>query len=243
MKLYNKRIVITGGTSGIGLELVKKLASDNSVIVISKKGSLPRSLEQEKYPVELYHSDLAVKAEIEFVVGKIQKRHGTIDVLINNAAVQYTPEFISDDFSFDTIQTEIDINFTAVCHLTYLFLPMLLTATKGEVVNVNTGLAIAPKKGSAIYCATKSALDSFSKSLSYQLEDTTVDVRQCFLPLVSTPMTEGRGMGKLQADDVAEQIVSGIERGRGDIDVGKVSLLRLINYLMPPLAKRIMKRG
>lgn len=243
MKLYNKRIVITGGTSGIGLELVKKLASDNSVIVISKKGSLPRSLEQEKYPVELYHSDLAVKAEIEFVVGKIQKRHGTIDVLINNAAVQYTPEFISDDFSFDTIQTEIDINFTAVCHLTYLFLPMLLTATKGEVVNVNTGLAIAPKKGSAIYCATKSALDSFSKSLSYQLEDTTVDVRQCFLPLVSTPMTEGRGMGKLQADDVAEQIVSAIERGRGDIDVGKVSLLRLINYLMPPLAKRIMKRG
>jgi len=237
MNFHNKHIVITGGTSGIGLELVRSLASENHVIVISKKGTLPKELIHTEYPVKLYHADLANKAEIESVVDQIQKQVSSIDVLINNAAMQRTPEFLADDFNFDGIQTEIDVNFTAICHLTYLFLPMLLAADRGQIINVNSGLAIAPKKGSAIYCATKSALDSFSKSLSYQLENTTVDVRQVFLPLVKTAMTEGRGSGKLQADYVANRILSGAQ------DVGKVRLLRLINYVAPPLARRIMKAG
>jgi len=243
MNYHNKHVVVTGGTSGIGMELVRKLALDNHVIAISKKGSLPESLLNGKYPVQLYHADLASKTEIESVVDQIQKQHRSIDMLINNAAIQYTPEFLSDDFNYDAIETEIDVNFTAVCRLTYLFLPLLLAAEKGEIVNVNSGLAIAPKRGSAVYCATKSALDSFSKSLSYQLEGTNVVVRQAFLPLVHTAMTEGRGSDKLRADDVADRILEGIVRRRGINDVGKVRLLRLINYLVPPLARRIMKAG
>jgi len=237
MNFYNKRIVITGGTSGVGLELVKKLVDDNHIIVISKKGVLPRHLMHGEYPVTLYHANLANKGELESVVDKIQKQHSSIDALVNNAAIQCTPEFLADDFNFDTIQTEVDVNFTSVCHLTYLCLPMLLAADKGQIINVNSGLAIAPKKGSAVYCATKSALDSFSKSLSYQLENTRVDVRQVFLPLVETAMTEGRGKDKLQADDVAKRILN------GDNDIGKVKLLRLINYIAPLIARRIMKTG
>jgi len=243
MKFHNKRIVITGGTSGIGLELVKQLAQDNHIIVISKKGQLPQSVQGEPCQVQLYHANLANKIELESVVDKIRRQYAAIDVLINNAAIQYTPEFLSDDFNYDTIQTEIDVNFSAVCHLSYLFLPMLLEANNAQIINVNSGLAIAPKRGSAVYCATKSALDSFSKSLSYQLENTNVEVRQAFLPLVKTAMTEGRGTNKLQANDVANRIVSGAMRNISAIDIGKVRLLRLINYLAPPLARRIMKMG
>ena len=206
------------------------------MIIISKKGTLPNDLLSKEHSIQLYHANLANKEEIESVFNKIQSRHNKIDVLINNAAIQCTPEFLSDDFNYDAIQTEIDVNFTAICHLTYLFLPMLLAAQSGQIININSGLAIAPKQGSAIYCATKSALDSFSKSLSYQLEKTSVDVRQIFLPLVDTAMTEGRGSGKLQADYVAKRIISGAN------DIGKVPLLRLINYIAPPLARRIMKR-
>ena len=236
MSFQNKLIVITGGTSGIGLALVRNLAYENTVMVISKKGVLPPDLKNTKNRVQLYHANLAHKEEVESVFNKIQKQHDSINVLINNAAIQSTPEFLADDFNYDAIQTEIDTNFTAVCHLTYLFLPLLIAAKSGQIINVNSGLAIAPKQGSAIYCATKSALDSFSKSLSYQLEKTTVDVRQIFLPLVETPMTEGRGAGKLKSDDVAKRII------RGSNDIGKVPLLRLINNIAPPLARRIMRR-
>jgi len=235
MNVKNKHIIITGGTSGIGLELVRSLAHENHIIVISQKGVLPDELLNIEYPVTLHHANLANKAELESTVNLILKHHESIDILVNNAAIQFTPEFLSDDFNYDTIQTEVNTNFTAVCHLTYLLLPMLLAAKKAEIINVNTGLAIAPKQSSAIYCATKSALDSFSKSLSYQLENTNISVRQVFLPLVETPMTEGRGVNKLNASYVAQRII------KGDRDIGKVKLLRLINYLAPRLAQKIMR--
>ncbi len=243
MHFHNKHIVITGGTSGIGLALVQKLAKHNDVIVISRKGTLPEELFTGRYPVALYHANLAKKSDIESQVGQIQKNHGSIDALFNNAAIQCTAEFLSDAFNYDAIQTEIDINFTAICHLTYLCLPMLLAAEKGQIININSGLAITPKRASAIYCATKSALDSFSQSLHYQLENTTIDVQQVFLPLVQTPMTAGRGTGKLLVNDVASRIIRGAARNKRVHDIGKVRLLRLINYIAPPLARRIMKAG
>lgn len=243
MKLKNKTIIITGGTSGIGLELVKNLAPENQIIVISRKGTLPDSLMVSENPVELHHINLANKSEIESVMNTIQQTHACVDVLINNAAMQSTPEFLSDDFNFDAIQTEIDVNFSSICHLTYLSLPLLLKAEKGTILNINSGLAIAPKRESAIYCATKSALDTLSKSLDYQLEMTTVDVQQVFLPLVQTGMTEGRGSGKLKPDYVAEKIVRGLETGTKVNDIGKLKLLRAINALAPAVAKRIMKAG
>ena len=243
MNLLNKTVVVTGGTSGIGLALVRQLCLDNQVIVISRCGRLPGDLVNGARPVHLYHADLAIKADIEAVVDKIQKTHPVIDLLVNNAAIQCTPEFLSDHFNFDAIQTEINVNFTSICHLTYLFMPGLLAAEAGVILNMNSGLAIAPKRGSAIYCATKSALDSLSKSLSYQLDHTSVRVQQVFLPLVETPMTDGRGSGKLKANAVAERIINGIRRRKRNHDVGKVRLLRLINRVAPPLAQRIMRAG
>ena len=242
MTLQNKTLLITGGTSGIGLELVRALATNNRVIIISRKGELPADLSGMEQ-VRLYHTDLSSKTALESVVDQIQREYTTLDILINNAAMQLTPEFTSNQFNYDGIQTEVNLNFTAVCHLTYLFLPLLMRSERGMVVNMNSGLAIAPKKGSAVYCATKAAMDSFSRSLQYQLENTSVTIQQVFLPLVETAMTAGRGSGKLAADDVAARIVAGIEQGRPVNDIGKVKLLRLIHWLVPPVARRIMKGG
>ncbi|MEM7257276.1 MAG: SDR family NAD(P)-dependent oxidoreductase [Pseudomonadota bacterium] len=242
MKLTHKTILITGGTSGIGLELVRALATDNQIIIVSYKGALPVDLAGSAN-IQLYHADLASREALEAVVDRIQKGISVLDVLINNAAWQQTAEFTSDEFNYDGIQNEINLNFTAVCHLTYLFLPLLMNATHGIVVNMNSGLAITPKKESAVYCATKAAMDSLSRSLQYQLAQTPVTIQQVFLPLVETAMTQGRGSGKLAADDVAGRIVRGIEQGRAVNDIGKVKLLRILHALVPGLARAIMKNG
>jgi len=241
MNITNKTILITGGTSGIGLEIVRKLAPHNQIIVISRKRKLTDKQLLKAGPVELYHADIGERVALEYAIEKIQRKYSKLDVLINNAAIQNTPEFLDDEFNYDGIESEVNTNFTAICHLTYLCLPLLQAAENGVVLNVNSGLAIAPKQGSAIYCATKSALNSFSTSLRYQLRNTSIDVKQALLPLVDTAMTEGRGTGKLKAETAAEKIIEGITANEHTNHIGKVKLLRLVNYLAPPLAARIMR--
>ena len=110
------------------------------------------------------------------------------------------------------------------------------------ILNVNSGLALAPKKSSAVYCATKSAVDSFSKSLRLQLEDTGIDVLQAFLPVVDTPMTYGRGEKKMSIEDACNAILKGLEKNIANHDIGKVKLLRILQRLFPAVALNIMRK-
>lgn len=241
MKLNNKRIVITGGTSGIGYQLVSLLNSNNEVIVIAKDPDKIKSLVNEYKEVVAYKTDLSKQQEIELTADKIIERYGYIDLLINNAAVQYTPCFLDDNFNPKGIEHEIAVNFTAICSLCYKLLPSLLHENKAIILNVNSGLALAPKTESAVYCATKSAMTNFTIALRYQLEKTNIDVQQAFLVIVETAMTEGRGRKKITAAAAAKKIIHGINKEINDHDIGKVKLLRFLLRLAPSLAKKIMK--
>ena len=155
--------------------------------------------------------------------------------------MQYTPTFIDPDFSVETIDREIAVNLTSVCTLTARLLPALRHNRPAAIVNVNSGLALMPKTTSAVYCATKAAVNVFSQSLRHQLEETNVKVLQTFMPLVDTAMTAGRGRDKISARDAAAAMIDGIERDVEDHDIGKVRLLRPMTRFLPSVARRIMK--
>ena len=243
MQLINKKILITGATSGIGLKLVEKLYQKNSIYIIARNQDKINKL-LEKFPsIIAYKADFININEVESVVEQISLNAKSLDVLINNAAVQNAPTFIDDDFKYESINNEITTNFTVVCSLCYLLMPMLNQQHNAVILNINSGLALAPKTSSAIYCACKGALNIFSQSLRYQLKNTQVQVLQAFLPLVDTPMTEGRGKSKMTIEKVSREIIKGIEKSILDHDVGKVKFLRLINRLMPSLAQKIMRRS
>ncbi|WP_104398952.1 SDR family oxidoreductase [Vibrio penaeicida] len=242
MELTNKKIIITGGTSGIGLDLVRMLSKQNRLIVIGRDAAKLAKLSAD-FNVVTYQAELSDISSVEWIASSIIKDHKKIDVLINNAAVQYTPSFTSQNFKYENIQREITTNFTSVCCLTSLLLPSLMNAPKAVILNVNSGLALMPKTTSAIYCATKSALNSFSRSLRYQLEDTNVRVLQALMPLVETKMTDGRGSGKLTSEDAANRLIEGIEKQIEDNDIGKVKLLRWLMRLSPGAAANLMKRA
>ncbi len=241
MKIVGKYIVITGGASGIGLELVKQLNDENEISIIARSSSGLDKLRQDYGGINVIEADLADLKSVENAAESLVGTGKNVDILINNAAVQYTPHFLDDDFRFETIKREIDVNFTSVCTLIYLLLPNLMKSDPSIILNVNSGLAISPKASSAVYCATKGSLDIFSQSLQHQLEDTNIDVKQVFLPLVDTEMTKGRGKGKLSAERAAAEIIKGLLSSRSVTDVGKVKLLRVIHRLSPGLAAKMMK--
>ncbi|MCI2284720.1 SDR family NAD(P)-dependent oxidoreductase [Colwellia sp. MSW7] len=246
MKLINKKIVLTGGTSGIGLKLVEMLYPENTLYIIARNEDKINKL-QNKYPnIIALKADLTKLYEVEAVAKNLCSQTSNIDVLINNAAIQYTPSFSDNNFTLDSINDEISVNLTSLCSLCYLLLPLLnnsnsTVSKKTAILNVNSGLALAPKKSSAIYCATKSAVDSFSKSLRLQLENTGIEVLQAFLPVVDTPMTYGRGKKKMSIEDACNAILKGLEKGIANHDIGKVKLLRILQRLFPAVASNIMR--
>lgn len=242
MIIKNKRIVITGGTSGIGYQLMRQLHADNEVIMISRDDEKMAMLSQEFEGLICYQADLSKLKDIENVTTKVLNQYASIDILINNAAIQFTPTFIDETFTYESISHEITLNFTSVCSLSYLLLPALQHDNQAVILNINSGLALAPKTTSAIYCATKGALNTFTLSLRYQLEKTNISVQQAFLELVETAMTTGRGENKMSAENAAKIIIYGIEHDVLDHDIGKVKLLRFLLRLAPTLAQKIMKK-
>jgi len=244
MRLRGKTVLVTGGTSGIGLELVYQLLErSNEVVVLARSQHKMNLIKKHVGPLQTYQCDLSQRHQVETVMDDIIANHPNISVLINNAGVQFTPTFISEHFDYNSIGFEITTNLTAPLWLTSLLLAgTLLQQDEALIVNVSSGLVFAPKMESAVYCATKAALHSVSQSLRYQLEATSVDVVEAILPLVDTPMTYGRGTGKMAAHQVAMEIVEGIEAGRDEIYVGKARMLPLMMRLAPSIVRNILKR-
>jgi short-subunit dehydrogenase involved in D-alanine esterification of teichoic acids len=127
--------------------------------------------------------------------------------------------------------------------LTHEFLPFLKRRTTSAVINVSSVLALVPKQSASVYCATKAAIHSFSRSLRWQLEGTKVKVFEIVPPLVDTAMTTGRGKGKLSPEALSAEFWSGFKADKLEMHIGKAKAAALIARLLPSIAERIIRYG
>jgi NAD(P)-dependent dehydrogenase (short-subunit alcohol dehydrogenase family) len=102
--------------------------------------------------------------------------------------------------------------------------PLLERGREPAVLNVSSGLAIAPKKSAPVYCATKAALSNFSRGLRFQLAPRGIRVVGVVTPLVKTPMNEGRQRGAMEADTFVQKTLRALAAGRDEICVGRSRL-------------------
>ena len=153
------KVILTGGTSGIGAEMLELLlVAGHEVIVLARRAS---SLEPRN-GMEAIDIDLSNGAAIKAVAVDLAARHPDASVLINNAALQYPVTLTDPDFDPEQMEAEVAINLLAPALLTHALLPALRRQGAGAaIVNVSSGLAYFPKQQSALYCATKAALHSF----------------------------------------------------------------------------------
>lgn len=245
IELKGRTILITGGSSGVGAGLMRALyARDNRLIVAARHQGKLDQLKAQYPNIFVYPYDISRRDSVEDLCRLILTEFPDISVVFNNAAVQLTEEFLSDDYNIDDIEYEVRTNLLAPLWVTALLLPVMKNY-QGEAVfiNIGSGLGLYPKKTSAVYCATKAAIHSISQSLNYQFVGTNLRVVEAVLPLVDTPMTAGRGRGKISPDEAARAIIAGVERGKREFFIGKARLLPIIARLSPELAKSIMRRG
>ena len=118
-------------------------------------------------------------------IGVSDTSYPGLNVLINNAGVQYRRDF-RDETAVTALDQEVAINFTAPIHLIAELLPALRRQESALIVNVTSGLAFSPMADVPVYCATKAALHSFTLSLRHQLKATSIRVVELAPPIVDT---------------------------------------------------------
>jgi uncharacterized oxidoreductase len=236
-----KWVMLTGASGGIGRELTTLLRSAGfGVIAIGRNQDALAQLSDGDPLVHVRVLDLADPMATEALALEVAETYSLVG-LINNAGVQNNSLLWSQ--SGADIDQEIRINFTAPAILCACLI-QTLPERGGFVVNVTSGLAVAPKSTSAVYCATKAALRNLTVGISNQLaRESAVAIIDVVLPLVDTAMTAGRGTGKITAKAAASAIMAAIKSPQPVIWVGKAKLLALINRLVPSLAARIMAKG
>lgn len=229
-------VLITGGGSGIGLALARKFHGAANRVVLVGRSAVTLAQAAAALPgVETFVADVARDEDRERLVDCF----GDTTVLVNNAGIQVNG--MVTDSTPDEIEHELSVNFLAPVLLTHAFLPRLVQHPNAVIVNVSSGLALVPKKSAAIYCASKAALHSFSKTLRWQLDGTGVRVVEVLPPLVDTAMTAGRGKGKISADALADEFWQGFVADHQQMLIGKTKLLALLNRVAPSVAERIMR--
>lgn len=236
--MNRRKVLITGGSRGIGLALAKKFAKNECqpILIATQESSFEQL--KVKYPDWLYFvCDLSKEDAAQKIITKFPD----IDILVNNAGIQFNGNFGQGSDSWIKTIHEININLIASLHLIENYLPVLKMKNDSAIINLTSGLALVPKESAAIYCATKAALRSFSISLRWQLEGSLPRVIEILPPLVDTEMTRGRGNGKISPEDLANEFWHSFKNGQEEIYIGKSKILYYLSRASPSLARKIMR--
>ena len=245
MKLKNRVILITGGTSGTGLEMAKQLLQrDNTVIVTGRDQAKLDAVKRALPKVHAFKSDASDPADIALLYQLVVTRFPALDTLINNAGVMRNLNInLNQNLNHDLkdITREIEINLSGPIRMIQQFLPHLKTRNGALIVNVTSGLAFIPFSASPVYCASKAALHSFTQSLRAQMAGTGVTVIELAPPGVETPlfraefaeeMKKEKGM---EATVLVKKAIAGIEAGKLEIRPGVANLLKIASRVAPQL--------
>lgn len=196
MELKGNTILITGGSSGIGMALAERfLELGNEVIVTGRNRAALVAFKERNPSAHIQVSDAGNATSRVELAAWAMREFPRLNVLINNAGIQRNVDLRQSAPWPDTAQ-EIEINLSGPIHLSMLFIPQLQKQPRAHLLNVSSGLAFVPLAQLPLYCATKAALHSFTLSLREQLRGTSIQVTEIIPPAVKTNLGGAHDFGE-----------------------------------------------
>lgn len=239
MNLNGKHVLLTGGSAGIGREIARQLKAKGAHVLLTGRDP-ERLAAMAVQGFETLSADLSNPGGVDALVAALGDR--PLDILINNAGQLIDHDFRKAAPDPDAADEGIYANLSAPIRLITALVPRLRDRQQAAIVNVTSGLAIAPAARQPVYCATKAGLRFYTLALREQLKGTRVHVIEALPPVVDTQMNDGNPMKKMPPEECARQIVAAIENGRDEANIGMTRMLRIMESIAPSLARRMTLR-
>jgi uncharacterized oxidoreductase len=242
MKLEGKTILITGGGSGIGLELAFQLSGANHVVIAGRDEAKLAQARARTPALRTLRLDVTSEEDAERAVTWLEGELGGLDLLVNSAGFFRGYTLAAADAQAKTIE-DVEVNLIGALRMTRRTLPLLEGSAEGAILLISSALALAAVPGFAVYAATKAAVHSLARSLRAELRERGIRVFEALPPVVDTAQAQGLDVPKLAPAAVAGAIVAGLERDREEIRIAEVRRLAPIARIAPGLADRLVTRA
>jgi short-subunit dehydrogenase len=243
-------VVVTGASSGIGRATALAFARQGAVVVaVARREALLREVVQEcrvDSPESSYLAgDLGQRDFAERVVEDSVKRHGRVDVLVNNAAIP--KHKLLYRMSVEEAEDTLRINFFSCLWTTFAVIPPMLEQGGGTVVNVSSFASMVVPTHESLYAASKGAMNGFSRGLWNDLQGSGIHVCLIHPGPIDTEIWDKLGepgaySGKLYPPElVADEILAAVRKKRFEVVVPrfnfKLTLARWMQLLAPSLVR------
>ncbi|MFA6245448.1 MAG: SDR family NAD(P)-dependent oxidoreductase [Mucilaginibacter sp.] len=238
MNFEEKKILITGGSSGIGKAIIAelyRLGARNFAVV----GRDPEKLKKlgTRFPEATFlylEGDVADLEQIRHFTTTLTAQWGKLDILINNAGVVSAGPL--EQISDEDIIAQQNINVTGLILLTKYALPLLKLSPEAAIMNVSSGLGAIGMPFYAPYAATKAAVRQFSEALRRELKDFQIHVMTVYPVATDTPMMASANTGNMDTPEaVAANAIKGLSNGEIDVFMGgeQAAANRKLNFEHP----------
>jgi len=251
-KVKGRVVMITGGSSGIGLAAAKKIIEAGATVIIIARDSEKLAAAQVEIgecaknggKVFTYAADVGDETACAEFVATVNEKHGGVDILINNAGRSIRRAIENSSDRFHDFERTMHVNYFGALRVTLAFLPGMTKKRKGQVINISSIGVLTNAPRFSAYVASKAALDAFTRCAASEYADTGVKFTTINMPLVNTPMIAPtkiyNNVPTLTPEQAADMIVEAVVYEPVRIATRMGIFGEVLHALMPRIAQIVM---
>lgn len=236
MKLKEKIVLITGGSSGIGAALADRFKREGCTVIICGRNEAILNAEADRMGVKAVRCDVSKQEDCQNLLDTVKCDFGGLDILVNCAGIMLQYDMAAVPDGVEKIRAEIETNAIAPVMMTYLALPLLQKSKAAAVVFVSSGLAYAAFAPTPVYSGTKALIHHAAQCLRHQFKPLGIKVFELLPPVTDTPMAadmNAAAFKKSPPEDVVNDLIKAMRAGQYEVPSGQSKQLRLMSRLAP----------
>lgn len=209
--MEEKVIIVTGGSRGIGKEIVTSLANEGFIVILNYNKSekeaikIKEKLIKNRKKIEIFKADVSKQEDVKKLVEFTIKKYGKIDVLINNAGISQIKMF--QDITIEDWNNMINTNLNSCFYTIRQVLPSMIERKEGRIINISSIWGQTGASCEVHYAVSKAGIDAMTKSLAKELGPSNIKVNSIAPGIIETEMN--KNLSKKEIDNLKDEIPLG----------------------------------